>query len=146
MTNPRKKFLKKFALILLGTLLAVFAVKSAVSFISDAAGSVSEEAAAAFLKDCGWEIERGSAESEDVYIPSSFSEMYERYNAIQLKQGYDLSKYKGERVIKYSFVITNYKGFDNVRAHVLTWGGRIIGGDICSTELNGFMTGFGGEE
>ena len=126
--------------------MAIFAVKSVVSYISAATGTVTEENAASFLEKCGWKIERSSAETEEVYIPAVFSEVYERYNAIQLKQGYDLSKYKGERVIKYSFTVTNYKGFDNVQAHVLTWGGKIIGGDICSTELNGFMTGFSGEE
>ena len=126
--------------------MAIFAVKSVISYISAATGTVTEENAASFLEKCGWKIERSSAETEEVYIPAVFSEVYERYNAIQLKQGYDLSKYKGERVTKYSFTVTNYKGFDNVKAHVLTWGGKIIGGDICSTELNGFMTGFSGEE
>ena len=146
MPRSKKIFLKKFAFILIGVILAIFAVKSVVSYISAATGTVTEENAASFLEKCGWKIERSSAETEEVYIPAVFSEVYERYNAIQLKQGYDLSKYKGERVIKYSFTVTNYKGFDNVQAHVLTWGGKIIVGDICSTELNGFMTGFSGEE
>ncbi len=146
MSKTRRLNFKKFSLILIGVILVIFAIKSTISYITAANGSVSEEEAAEFLESYGWKVEKSSIGTEEVYIPSSFSEVYERYNAIQLKEGYDLTEYKGEKAIKYTFIITNYKNFDNVEAHVLTWGGKIIGGDICSTELNGFMTGFSGQD
>lgn len=142
MPKNKKSSLRKFGLILLGIVLSIIVVKSVIGYISAVTGSVTEEEAAEFLRGYGWETAKGSVSAEEVYIPSSFGEVYERYNAIQLKQGFDLTRYKGERVMKYTFSVTNYKGYDNVEAHVLTYGGKIIGGDICSTELNGFMTGF----
>lgn len=122
----------------------VFLTKCTVSYFSGKSGSVSAEAAAEFLKSYGWEVDADNVHTQQTVIPTEFSEVYERYNALQLKQGYDLSKYKGEQATQYTFTVTNYKGSDYVEAHVLTWGGKIIGGDLCSTELNGFMTGFEG--
>lgn len=123
----------------------VFLVKFGVDFIEENVGSFSEEKAADYLAGYGWNVKKDKVNVEEITIPVAFSEVYERYNAIQLKQGFDLTRYKGEKAVKYTFVVTNYKGFDNVEAHVLTKGGKVIGGDICSTELNGFMTGFDGE-
>lgn len=144
MQKSRQISLKKIGLLLIGVILTIIVLKSIIGYISAVTGTVSEEQAAEFLLKYGWKTEKGTVQAEEVHIPSNFSEVYERYNAIQRKQGYDLSKYKGEKVLKYTFVITNYKDYENVEAHILTYGGKIIGGDICSTELNGFMTGFEG--
>lgn len=123
----------------------VFLVKLGVNFFTENMGSYSAEKAADYLAQYGWSVREDKVNVEEITIPVNFSEVYERYNAIQLKQGFDLTRYKGEKAVKYTFVVTNYKDYDNVEAHVLTKGGKVIGGDICSTELNGFMTGFDGE-
>lgn len=123
----------------------VFLTKCTVSYFSGKTGSVSAEDAAEFLKSYGWEVDAENVHTQQTVIPNEFSEVYERYNALQLKQGYDLTKYKGEQVIQYTFTVKNYKGGDNIEAHVLAWGGKIIGGDLCNTELNGFMKGFDGK-
>ena len=40
----------------------------------------------------------------------------------------------------------NYPGYENkdgvIRANILVYDGRVIGGDVCSVELDGFMHGF----
>lgn len=144
MQKTKQISLKKIGLLLIGVILIIIVLKSVIGYISAVTGTVSWEQAAEFLLKYGWETEKGTVQTEEVHIPSNFSEVYERYNAIQRKQGYDLTKYKGEKVLKYTFAITNYKDYENVEAHVLTYGGKIIGGDICSTELNGFMVGFEG--
>lgn len=123
----------------------VFLTKCTVSYFSGKTGSVSAEDAAEFLKSYGWEVDAENVHTQQTVIPNEFSEVYERYNALQLKQGYDLTKYKGEQVVQYTFTVKNYKGGDNIEAHVLAWGGKIIGGDLCNTELNGFMKGFDGK-
>ncbi len=144
MQKTKQLSLKKIGLLLIGIILTIIVLKSVIGYISAVTGTVTEEQAAEFLLKHGWKTEKGTVSAEEVHIPSNFSEVYERYNAIQLKQGYDLTKYKGEKVLKYTFTVTNYKDYNNVEAHVLTYGGKVIGGDICSTELNGFMTGFEG--
>ena len=125
---------------------AIFLVKSAVSYVSAALGEVTQEEAAQFLQDCGWKINTDSAVSEEIVIPTEFSEVYERYNNLQKKQGYDLSAYKGETVTQYTFEVLNFTEYDgtacdNAEAHLLVWKGEIIGGDVCSLSVSGRMIG-----
>ncbi len=97
----------------------------------------------AFLKGFGWEVEPEAAEILEVVIPKETDEVYENYNQIQLAQGCDLEKYAGKRCKRYSYIVTNYPGHtENIRANILTYQGKVIGGDICSIELDGFMHGF----
>ena len=52
-------------------------------------------------------------------------------------------EYKGKRVKRYTYEVTNYPGqASGVRANLLVDGGMVIGGDICSLTLDGFMHGF----
>jgi len=90
----------------------------------------------------GWEI-IGEPTVREVTVPSVFDEVYTRYNTdIQLKNGYDLRKVAGKSVTLYEFTVQNYPSEDDVRASVLVYRGEIVGGDICSTRLDGFMHGF----
>ena len=125
---------------------AIFLIKSTVSYVSAAVGNVTREDAAAFLEGCGWKLKPDSAACEDIVIPKEFSDVYERYNNLQKKQGYDLSAYRGETVQRYTFVVLNFTEYDgspcdNAEAHVLVCGGKIIGGDVCSLSISGRMVG-----
>ena len=104
--------------------------------------------AAAFLSQFGWLVDAGSAETREVTIPAEFDKVFAGYNELQKSQGLDLSKYKKKAVTRHTFTITNYservpaapKG--TVYANVLVYRGRVIGGDICSADVNGFIHGF----
>ena len=101
-----------------------------------------------FLKSFGWEFAEKYTQ-KDVIIPSEFNDVYSNYNEIQKKQGFDLSDYKGKTVKLYTYSITNYKNQENsgcIFANILVFDNKIIGGDICSTALDGFMHGFEYEE
>ena len=101
----------------------------------------------AFLSHFGWEVESDPAEIVGLIIPSEFNEIYENYNAMQKKQGLDLEKYKGKTAKRYSYVVTNYPGVpEGVRANMVVYNDKIIAGDICSLELDGFMHGFQAEQ
>ncbi len=82
----------------------------------------------------------------EVIIPAEFDEAYEKYNEIQKKQNLDLSKYSGKRAKRWTYEVKNYPGYENkkgfIQANILIYDGMVIGGDICSVELNGFMRGF----
>ncbi len=96
-----------------------------------------------FLSAFGWETSGEPTEITEVIIPSEFSETYEKYNEIQLSQGLDLRKYKNKRIKRYSYEVKNYPGeIANIRANLLIYDGMIVGGDVCSIELGGFMHGF----
>lgn len=100
----------------------------------------------AFLSQFGWEVTEDPIEVAEVIIPEQFDDTYKAYNEIQKKQGFDLEKYKGVRVKRWTYEIKNYPGYAEdsgcIRANILVSDGVVIGGDICSVELDGFMHGF----
>lgn len=96
-----------------------------------------------FLHQFGWEVEQNPAELTTVTIPSSFNQTYSRYNEIQLEQGLNLLDYAGKECKKVSYTVTNYPDKEQrVNANLLIYNGCVIGGDISSVALDGFMHGF----
>jgi hypothetical protein len=106
--------------------------------------AASNEERLLFLSSFGWETDKEPAEVVEVIIPNEFDVVYEKYNAIQKAEGYDLSKYKGKRVKRYTYVIKNYptKQEATINANLLVYDNKIIGGDVCSVALGGFIHGF----
>ena len=93
-----------------------------------------------FLTDLGWEVTTSPAETSQVRIPQDQSEVFDRYNALQKSQGYDLSAYAGKNVIRYVYKIENYPGAtEPVYATLLICKNQIIGGDITDTAANGMI-------
>ena len=93
-----------------------------------------------FLSQFGWEVKSEPVRSEEVIIPAEFDQVYTGYNEIQKKQGLDLSEYKKKKVEKYTYEVTNYEGEDGkVYATLLIYRNRVIGGDICSADVTGFI-------
>ncbi len=100
----------------------------------------------AFFKQFGWEVSEQPLSVEEVVIPQEFNAVYERYNQLQKSQGMDLTKYVGKTVKKVVYEILNYQRQDTiVYGTLLIYDNKVIGGDISSAELNGFMCGFMGE-
>ena len=95
-----------------------------------------------FLAQFGWTVESEPIESAEVTIPETFDKIFLQYNEIQKRQGLDLSKYKKRNVMRYTYKITNYEGFDGtVYANILVYRNRVIGGDVCSADIKGFLHG-----
>ena len=111
---------------------------------STAAPTVSgNDARVAFLKSFGWDVATSPKESSQVKIPSEPSEVFDRYNALQKSQGYDLSAFAGKTVMRYVYKINNYPGAtEPVYATVLVYKNQIIGGDVTDTAANGVVRGF----
>lgn len=106
-----------------------------------------QEERIAFLKQFGWDVNEEPVEITEVTIPQLFNDVYETYNQIQLEQGMDLKKYAGKICKQWVYEITNYPGGESgVRATLLIYDGKVIGGDICSPKLDGFICGFAGQE
>lgn len=99
----------------------------------------------AFLSQFGWEIDEDPIEVREVIIPEEFDDTYTAYNEIQKNQGFDLTVYAGMRVKRWTYTVKNYTGYENkecIHANILVYNGLVVGGDICSVELDGFMHGF----
>lgn len=96
-----------------------------------------------FLAQFGWQVEETPKESANVAIPAEFDKVFAAYNELQRAQGLDLSKYASRTVERYTYRVTNYEGYDGeVLANLLICRGRVIGGDICCADQNGFLHGF----
>ena len=96
-----------------------------------------------FLKSFGWDVAASPTESSQVRIPEAATDVYDRYNALQKSQGYDLSQYAGKTVMRYVYKINNYPGAtDPVLATLLVYKNQIIGGDVTDTSAKGAISGF----
>ena len=100
-----------------------------------------EKARVAYLSENGWEVESPALSEETVVIPRTFSTVFENYNTLQKKQGFDLSQYCGMEVKLYTYKVVNSEIGENVLAMLYILNGTVIGGDVHSTELDGFMCG-----
>lgn len=77
---------------------------------------------------------------DEIVIDASRADVFEEYNRIQLEQGFDLTEYIGRKVLRYNFEVNSEDGSPNY-AVVLVCNGVIIGADIHSVSLNGFIRG-----
>lgn len=98
------------------------------------------------LESYGWQLERDPIEFMEVLIPKEFDATYAQYNEVQKAQGFDLSKYAGKHVMKYSYQVTNHpSGEDQVIATILVYKNKLIGGDVSSAKMDGFLHGLNRE-
>lgn len=138
-----------FSKVIIGLLiLAILAalINCTIKYSELQSGNVSEEGLRTFLSEKGWEV-GALCEEVEIVIPATFSAVYEKYNDLQKAQGYDLSKYRTLTAKQFTFEIKNLtcvsgKYASDAVAHVIVFGNAIIGGDICSYELDGCMRGF----
>ncbi len=101
------------------------------------------EARVQFLKDFGWDVTVSPVETSQVRIPKQSTQVYDRYNALQKSQGYDLTPYAGKTVMRYVYKIKNYPGAtEPVYATLLVYKDSIIGGDVTNTAAQGVVQGF----
>jgi hypothetical protein len=125
----------------------LFSVLFITRCVSVRRGSIRVESPAdivAFLGTFGWAVEPEPVTVRNVQIPARFTEAYQQYNNLQKQQGFDLSRYRADIVESYTFRVLNHPVVGDVFANVLVFRNRIIGGDICSFAINGFMTTFDG--
>ena len=140
---------KKKLLLIGGGLLALIALIIALcsggrSATTSASGTVtSNDDRLQFLAAFGWDVATSPVESGQVRVPANGSEVFDRYNALQKSQGYDLAPYAGKTVMRYVYKIQNYPGAtEPVYATLLILKDRVIGGDITDTAAKGVIRGF----
>ena len=97
----------------------------------------------AFLEQFGWELDPQVIEEVTLKIPAEFDRVMNTYNELQKRGGLDLSKYKGKEVTRYSYEIKNYPDYSGrVVANVIVYKNRVIGGDVSSCDVKGFIGTF----
>ena len=146
MVMTAKVNMKKIAIILaaaVGILVALILMLGGGSTATDAPAISNNDSRVKFLTDLGWEVSASPVESSQVKIPVEQTEVYERYNALQKSQGYDLSQYAGKTVMRYVYKINNFpNATEPVYATLLIYKNQVIGGDITDTGAKGVVQGF----
>lgn len=95
-----------------------------------------------YLATYGWEVVQEPLATQELIIPEEMDESYDEYLALQGEQGFDLAKYAGKRVKRYTYEITNYPtGEVGVQVNLLIYKNTVIGGEVLSPQLDGFLHG-----
>lgn len=95
-----------------------------------------------FLDAYGYNIYDKPIQIQEIIIPEKFSDDYLKYNELQKLSGLDLSDYKGYRAKKYTYKVLDYANSnDEVVANLIVYNNMVIGADISSTTLGGFVHG-----
>lgn len=92
----------------------------------------------AFLSFLGYEFSENYTE-KIFTIPNEFDMVYNNYNEIQKEAGFDLFPHRGKECVMYTYEVYNHP-FGKCNANIIVYKGEIIGGDISSVNLDGFMT------
>ena len=105
-------------------------------------GIKTNEDRVAYLESYGWAVSPEAVSVEELLIPEEFDETYDQYLALQAQQGFDLTQYKGKRVKRYTYEVTNYpSGESGVEAGLLIYKNTVVAGEVLSTKLGGFIQG-----
>ncbi len=86
----------------------------------------------AYLKSLNLQVDDSNPTSKAIIIPESFNDVYNQYNIIQKKAGFDLSNHKGKTATLYTYSLNSESN-----VHVIVCDNVIIGGDIAEISING---------
>lgn len=127
----KKRIAVILAVLLLGLILAG-------QFLSVRAGEIdlsTNEKRVQYIATLGITLQGDDYTKKQVTIPQSFSKVYNNYNALQREAGFDLQSYRGKSVIIYTYNLDS-----QTVVNLITFKGKLIGGDIASLKIDGQMT------
>ena len=126
----------------IGVLPSITAAADVANVSTDYKNMKSEADMVNFLSLLGYEAEPKATQVYEMEIPQEFNSVYEKYNELQRAQGLNLKRYMGKTATVYVFKLKNYDYDGEVFATLFIRNNRIIAGDICSNDGNGFIHGF----
>ena len=116
--------------------------EAAASGPPDPKGVKTNEDRVHYLAGYGWEVEAEPIATQELLIPEELDDSYDEYLSLQSQQGFDLTQYAGKRVKRYTYEVTNYPtGEAGVQANLLIYKNTVIGGEVLSPQLDGFLHG-----
>lgn len=106
-----------------------------VTVSAEVSGLRNNEERIAYLNGLGWEVSDSPVMIEELLVPETFDESYTEYLTLQSSQGFDLTKYAGRRIKRYTYTVSNYPDDTaEVQAALLIYKGRIIGGQLQAAD------------
>lgn len=96
----------------------------------------------AYLSSYGWLVRQEPLAVEELLIPKEMGPEYTDYLSLQTQQGFDLAKYAGKTVKRYTYEVLNYPtGETGVQVSLLLYKNTVVGADVLSPALDGFIHG-----
>lgn len=144
---PKKRLLAGIltlacCLAVVATALVLTSAGRAVSASAEVKGIRHNEDRITFLTQLGWQVSAQPIATEELLLPEQFDDSYAQYLALQQTQGFDLPRYAGKRVKRYTYEITNYPtGEKGIQVSLLIYRNTIIGGEVLSPITGGFLHG-----
>lgn len=109
--------------------------RQAVTTAAETSNIRSNEDRIAYLNGLGWQVSESPVTTEELLMPETFDESYDDYLALQSGQGFDLTRYCGKRIKRYTYEVTNYPDSTvGVQAALLVYRSRVIGGQLQAAD------------
>ena len=89
-----------------------------------------------YLSGLGYTVDETAISVKEIVIPEKFSDVYNEYNRLQQTAGFDLSRYRGNKAVVYTYRLSDSE--DTV-INLIVSDNNIIGGDISSVRIDGEM-------
>ena len=116
--------------------------ETSASALPSSKGVKSNQDRVDYLSAYGWEVSQDPIATQELIIPEELDASYDEYLALQEGQGFDLKKYTGKRVKRYTYEVLNYPtGEAGVQANLLLCKNTVVGGEVLSPRLDGFLHG-----
>ncbi len=132
--TKRRLLLVIFILILSFFVLAQFiSVKSGGTELSTNAQRMG------YIESLGIVLENDDFSLKSVIIPEEFGDVYNEYNKLQIRSGFDLKGYRGKTVEIYT-----YTANDGRAVNLMIYKNKLIGGDISELLVGGSMSALKG--
>ena len=126
---------KSLALVLAAVIIALIFTLRIFSEKTQFIDGSTNELRVNYLKSLKYAVDDSDVSSKEITIPQNFNDVYNEYNSLQKKSGFDLSKHKGKKATVYTYDIS---GSDR-QIHIIVSDGKIIGGDVADIKINGEM-------
>jgi len=137
------------AVFLLGVLVFIYIIPTFCDFKTVSAPEKyfiknNEKGRQDFIGSLGWKVEGKPFLAEKLTIPTEFDKYYSDYNELQKTQGLDLEAYKGKKIERYIYKVTNFENKSLiVYINIFIYRDRVIAGDINSPDFkDGFIRNF----
>lgn len=130
-------FTRKGLIITICAVIAALVIISRVSALSSGNTDISTNALRVeYINGLGIKVNETAESTRSITIPTEFSDVYENYNRIQKKAGFDLTPYKGMKADVYSYILADD---EYERVNLIIIKNKVIGGDISSVRADGQM-------
>lgn len=116
---------------------AVWALTRIYGCSENAIPGATNEQRISYIQSFGWDPGITHSAVENIRIPTDFDDVYEEYNDLQRRQGFDLRRYRAHTVKRFTYELVDT--MVPLNAELLVENGIIIGADIVSPTASGFQ-------